>query len=92
MYVEVKKGSNIVELYGPTEVVGNIYKAGYSNDFVKCTCSYLGTSVRLVLCGTPSPFMKASALEEILKRGFTTLSNINDDSLTFTREVPLSTV
>ena len=52
MYVEVKKGSNIVELYGPTEVVGDIYKAGYSNDFVKCTFSYLGTSMRLVLCGT----------------------------------------
>ena len=90
MYVDGKKGSNIVELYGPTEVVDGIFKAGYNNDSVKCTFSYLGTSMKLVLSGTPLPFMKASVVEEILKRGFQLLScSVRDDSLTFSRAVPL---
>ena len=94
VYLEVKKGwENIVELYGPTEVISAIYDSGYNNDCKKCSYSYLGTSMKLILSGTGSdlPFMKASVLEEVLKRGFTPLSNTNDDSLTFTREVPLST-
>ena len=93
VYLEVIKGStNIVEFYGPTEVVNVVYRAGYNNDSQKCTCSYLGTSMKLTLFGMPLPFMKASVLEEILKHGFTPLSSLEDDSLTFSREVPLSTV
>ena len=99
VYLEVRKATNwcepnIVRLYGPAVVIANIRRANFNNGSVKCTSTSLGSSMELKLSGkadVPLSFMKASLLEEVSKHGFTLRKKEKGgDSLTFTREVPLS--
>ena len=99
VYLKVRKSTNFYEpsifrIYGPAAVIDDIRSAGFDNDSVTCTCTSLGSSMELELSverGVHLPFIKASLLEEVSKHRFTLLEQKRGgDSLTFTREVPLS--
>ena len=92
-----------VSLSGPKEIVTSIYNSGIfkfpaaRQYYIPVWSSHnltLGNTSRLML-STESPqsynstFMKAGLLEEILKHGFTPVSNITDDLVILTREVDI---
>ena len=96
VYVDVKRsstswGNSRVTLYGPkmvlTGIKGELVRR--KPDSVSCDTALFGNSMKIVLSGIDLTFMKATLLEEVLKLGFTLLSNIKDDALTLSREVKL---
>jgi hypothetical protein len=94
VYLEVKKPSNAhqsgsVTLCGPSKALCTITCLNFKHHCVSYETSSLGNTMEIKLTGPPLTFMKASLLEEALSRGFVPLSDIKEDSLTFSREVGL---
>ena len=98
-FIEVKELSMpSVTLLGPSSVVDEIAQIVKSDKCIRrdvqCTTSSLANTVELslrgqVTYGFNAMLFKASFLEEVVKQAFKPLSNVADDFLVLSREVPL---
>ena len=80
------KASSSVIVYGPVDVIADV-KHNLKHDRLNFVDVSLGTTARMSVSGCEIMFMKASVVEEVLKKGFTLLSEMKDDFLTLSREV-----
>ena len=90
-YIEVKRDSRLVALYGPTEVLTIIQRnlGSISSLYVE---SFGSTTQLAILRSSNITFSKVAFVEEILKHGFAyddTPSSIKDDFIIFSRQVKL---
>ena len=97
---DARESENLrVSLSGPKEIVTSIYNSGifetgiWSPSVSSVNLTFGNTSRLILSTNFPddynSTFMKANLLEEILKHGFTPVSNITDDLVILTREVDI---
>ena len=86
-YIEVKRNSDAVMLYGPTEVLSII------KDNIKGTrVASLGSTMKIMINGSNIMLLKVAIVEEVLKHGFAyddTPSSFKDDYIVFSRQVKL---
>ena len=92
VFLEVKRlqTGSCVTLSGPCSVLGHISSG--SSGIITCKKEYVIDGVQIKLTGIEEDLrmlFKASLLEEVVKQGFKPLSNIADDDLILSREVPL---
>ena len=89
MFLEVNREDNTVTLCGPCDgVLDDIERVDFeSHSCANFSTSQVGNSMEITLEGSSLTLMKACLLEEVLKLGFTLLSDVENDSLTLSRQV-----
>ena len=92
VFLEVKslQTASCVTLSGPRSVLGHISSG--SSAIISFKKHYVLNGAQIKLTGIDEDLrmlFKASLLEEVVKQGFKPLSNIADDFLILSREVPL---
>ena len=89
VFLKVKTENSTVTLCGPYNgVLDHIENVDFENySCASSSTSQVGNSMEITLKGSSLTLMKASLLEEVLKLGFKLSSDVENDSLTLSRQV-----
>ena len=91
VFLKVKTENSAVTLCGPYDgVLDHIEGIDFENySCASSSTSQVGNSMEITLKGSSLTLMKASLLEEVLKLGFKLSSDVENDSLTLSRQVTI---